>query len=90
MTSNHPLALQSQLAGLAALESDVRLALHALHATYPSASRPQRHDELFEVTTARMLAEISEDLLVALDDHRSHVAYRLQKLQQPDQTTWPF
>ena len=90
MIPKDPLALQCQLAGLAALEASLWIALRALHATYPSAVRPQRDDELFEVTTARMLAEIAEDLLVALDDHRSHVAHRLKKLQHPDQTTWPF
>jgi hypothetical protein len=40
-------------------------------------------DEVFEITTARMLVELCNDLLVALDDHRAHVAPRLKSLQHP-------
>ena len=90
MIPRDPLMLQRQLAGLAALEANVRTALRALYVAYPTAARPQSDDEVFEVTTARILAEFCDDLLVALEDHRSHVSPRLRKLHHPDQTAWPF
>jgi hypothetical protein len=90
MIPRDPLVLQRQLAGLAALEANVRTALRALYGTYPAITRPQCDDEVFETTTARMLADLCEGLLVALDDHRSHVSPRLKKLQHPGQTAWPF
>ena len=90
MIPRDPLMLQRQLAGLAALEANVRTALRALYLTYPAAARPQSDDEVFEITTARILAEFCDELLVALDDHRSHVSPRLRKLRHPDQTAWPF
>jgi hypothetical protein len=90
MIPHDPLVLQRQLAGLAALEANVRTALRALYVAYPTAARPQSDDEVFEVTTARILAEFCDDLLVALEDHRAHVSLRLRKLRHPDQTAWPF
>jgi len=90
MIPRDPLVLQRLLAGLATLEAAVRTALRILQVTYPAVTRPQCDDEVFEVTTARMLAELCNDLLVALDDHRAHVAPRLKSLQHPDQTGWPF
>ena len=90
MIPRAPLMLQRQLAGLAALEANVRTALRALYVTYPTATRPQSDDEVFEITTARMLAELCDDVLVALEDHRSHVSSRLNRLRHPDQTAWPF
>ena len=90
MTPRGPLALQHQLAGLATLEASVRTALRALHVAYPVIGRPSQDDDGFEVMTARALAERCDDLLAALDDHRSTVAPRLHTLQRPDQTSWPF
>jgi hypothetical protein len=90
MIPRDPLVLQRQLAGLATLEANVRTALRALYGTYPAVARPQCDEEVFEITTARILAELCEDLLVGLDDHRSHVSSRLKKLLHPDQTAWPF
>jgi len=90
MIPRDPLGLQRQLAGLATLEAAVRTALRILQLTYPAVTRPQCDDEVFETTTARMLAELCNDLLVALDDHRAHVAPRLKSLQHADQTGWPF
>jgi hypothetical protein len=90
MIPRDPLMLQRQLARLAALEANVRTALRALYVTYPTAARPQSDDEVFEITTARMLAELCDDVLVALEDHRSHVSSRLKRLRHPDQTAWPF
>lgn len=79
-----------QLAGLATLESTVRLAVRALYATYPDVAHAQRDDERFEITTARILVELAEDLLNALDDHRSHVLVKLATPRDPEQTAWPF
>lgn len=90
MIPRDPLVLQRQLAGLAALEANLRTALRALYGTYPAVTRPQCDNEVFEITTARMLADFCEDVLVALDDHRSHVSSRLKQLQHPDQIAWPF
>jgi hypothetical protein len=90
MIPRDPLMLQRQLARLAALEANVRTALRALYVAYPTAARPQSDDELSEITTARRLAEICDDVLVALEDHRSHVSSRLNRLRHPDQTAWPF
>ena len=90
MIPRDPLVLQRQLAGLATLEAAVRTALRGLHVTYPATTQPQRDDELFEITTARILAELCNELLVALDDHRAHVSPRLHRMQHPDQTAWPF
>jgi hypothetical protein len=90
MIPRDPLVLQRQLAGLASLEATVRTALRALYATYPTLARPQSDDEAFEITTARMLADSCNEVLVGLDDHRAHVAQRLKLLQHPDQTAWPF
>jgi hypothetical protein len=82
--------LQCQLAGLAALESTVRLAVRALYASYPEVGHQQRDDELCETTTARWVVELAEDLLCALDDHRAYVLARLKKPRGTDQTAWPF
>lgn len=85
-------AIHAQLAGLATLEATVRLAVHALHATYPALARGLRDDHRIELTTACILAEIAEDLLLALDDHRTYVLYNLAVLGDADlpQTAWPL
>jgi hypothetical protein len=85
-------AIHAQLAGLASLDASVRLALRALHATYPDLARGLRDDHRIELTTACILAELAEDLLLALDDHRTYVLYNLAVLGDHDasQTAWPF
>jgi len=85
-------SIHVQLAGLAALDASVRLAVRALHATYPDLARGLRDDHRIELTTACILAEIAEDLLLALDDHRTYVLYNLAVLGDNDasQTAWPF
>lgn len=90
MTSRDPLSLQRQLAGLATLEASVRTALCALYIAYPEVGRPSQDDDLFEITTARTFAALCEELLVAIDDHRSSLSPRLRTLLHPDQTSWPF
>ena len=83
-------AIHAQLAGLATLEATVRLAVRALHATYPDLARGLRDDHRLELTTACILAEAAEDLLLALDDHRAYVLYNLAVLGDSSQTAWPF
>lgn len=90
MSRDAPLAVRAQLAGLASFEASTHLALRALYAMYPEAARPELCDEDYDITTARLLAELAEDLLVALDDHQSRVAHRLRRLDHPEQTAWPF
>ncbi|HEU4733013.1 MAG TPA: hypothetical protein VFT22_34200 [Kofleriaceae bacterium] len=90
MIPRDPLTLQRQLAGLATLEATVRTVLRALYTTYPALARRPSDDDVLELTSARMLADACNDLLLGLDDHRSNVATRLRALQHPDQTSWPF
>jgi hypothetical protein len=85
-----PLILQRHLAGLATLEASVRTALRGLHPTYPALARRHDDDDALELTTARMLVDLCNELLVGLNDHRSHVSARLKLLQNPDQIAWPF
>ena len=85
-----PRDLRVQLVGLGALEAALWLSLRALAATYPAAARPQRYDEDPDVTTARQLADFAEDVLVALDAHRTHVTAHLDAMLHPDQIAWPF
>ena len=82
--------LQSQLAGLAALESALWLAVRALHITYsPITSAPRDYEDI-DITTARNLADRADEILVAVDAHRANVELHLKKLQHPDQIAWPF
>jgi len=85
-------AIHVQLAGLATLEATVRLAVRALHATHPDLTRGLRDDHRMELTTACIVAELAEDLLLALDDHRAYVLHNLAVLgdTDPQQTAWPF
>ncbi len=85
-------AIHAQLAGLATLEATVRLAVRALHATYPDLTRGLRDDHRIELTTACIVAEVAEDLLLALDDHRAYVLYNLAVLGDSEslQTAWSF
>lgn len=85
-------AIHAQLAGLAALDASVRLAVRALYATYPDLARGLRDDQRIELTTACILAEIAEDLLLALDDHRTYVLYNLAVRgdAESQHTAWPF
>lgn len=90
MSRDASLAVRAQLAGLASFEASAHLALCALYATYPEAAGPELRGEDYDITTARQLAEFAEDLLVAIDEHRSRVAHRLRNLEHPEQTAWPF
>lgn len=89
MTSRR-VTIHAQLAGLAQLEATVRLGIRALHATYPDLERGIRDDHRIELTTACILAELAEDLLLALDDHRTYVLYNLAVIGDSSQTAWPF
>jgi hypothetical protein len=58
--------------------------------TYPALARRPSDDDVPELTSARMLADACNDLLIELYDHRLNVAQRLRALQHPEQTAWPF
>lgn len=90
MIPRDPLTLQRQLAGLATLEATVRTTLRGLYTTYLALARRQSDDDVPELTSARMLADACNDLLIELYDHRLNVAQRLRALQHPEQTAWPF
>ena len=89
MIPRDPLVLQRQLAELATVEVSVRTVLLRLQSAYPPLARWQ-DDEVLELATARVLVARCNQLLVDLNDHRAHVAFRLATLQHPEQTAWPF
>jgi hypothetical protein len=90
MSSDDSLTLQRQLAELATLEVSVRTALPRLQSTYPPLAQRHKDDEARELTTALVLVDLCNELLVALHDHRAMLFARLRALQLPDQTAWPF
>ena len=72
-----------QLAGLAALEATVEIAMRALVETYPELHREPRPDDSAEALTAVTLVDQCGRLLAALDAHR-------QRLAHVPSDTWPF
>jgi len=89
MTPRDPLTLQRQLTGLAVLEASVRTALQRLYATYPTLAASELDDDI-ELTAARILVQLCNELLVSLDDLRGRVSAHLKPLLHSDQTAWPF
>ncbi len=59
-----------QLAGLAALEATVEIAMRALVQTYRELQREPRPDDSAEAITAAKLVDQCGRLLAALDAHR--------------------
>lgn len=74
-----------QLAGLAALEATVEIAMRALVETYRELHRELRSDDSAETITAAKLVDQCGRLLAALDAHRRHLT-RVPS----DQREWPF
>ncbi len=72
-----------QLAGLAALEATVEIAMRALVKTYPELSREPRSDDSAETATAAKLVDQCGRLLATIDAHRQYLAR-----VPPD--AWPF
>jgi hypothetical protein len=72
-----------QLAGLAALEATVEIAMRALVETYPELHREPRPDDSTEAVTAAKLVDQCGRLLAALDAHRQHLA-------RVPANSWPF
>ncbi|MCW5808640.1 MAG: hypothetical protein KIT31_40190 [Deltaproteobacteria bacterium] len=91
MTSRR-VAIHSQLADLAALEVSLRVAVRALYVACPELAPGLRDEHRIELTTAAAVTDNAEDLLVALDHHRSSVLYNLAAVGELDhrQTAWPF
>jgi hypothetical protein len=79
------------IAGLAILESTVEIAARVLVATHPDIGRVCRPGEPTVVTTARVLVDDCERLLMTLEDYRSHLVTNLPKNpDHPSQLDWPF
>ena len=72
-----------QLAGLAALEATVEIAMRALVKTYPELYRDPRSDDSAETMTAAKLVDQCARLLATIDAHRQHLVR-----VPPD--AWPF
>lgn len=89
MTSRDPMTLQRQLAGLAALEAGVRTALRGLYVAYPTLAASQLDDDV-ELTAARILVQLCDELLLSINDLRGRVSAHLKPLLHSDQTAWPF
>jgi len=89
MTPRDPYILQRQLADLAMFEASVRTVLCGFHVAYPALATSQPDSDP-EPTTARILVELCDELLVSIDELRRHVSAHLKSLQHPDQTAWPF
>ena len=83
MTACHA---RHQLAGLAALEAVVEIAMHALIESYHELHRDPDPGDSVESDTARHLVDRCGRLLAALDLHRRHVARHLA----PEERRWPF
>lgn len=90
MIPRDPLVLQRQLAELAAVEVSVRTVLLRLQSSYPLLAQRHEDDEILELSTAHLLVDLCNELLLALHDHRTILVARLRALQLPDQTAWPF
>ena len=90
MIPRDPLALQRQLAELAAVEVSVRTALLRLQSAYPPLASRHEDDEVLALSTAHLLVDLCHELLLALHDHRAILVARLRALQLSDQTAWPF
>lgn len=89
MTPRDPLSLQRQLAGLAALEAGVRTALRGLYVAYPTIAASQLDDDI-ELTAARVLVQLCDELLLSIDDLRGRISVHVKPLLHSDQTAWPF
>ena len=76
-------ACTPQLAGLAALDATVEIAMRTLVSTYPELHREPRPDDSAEVITATKLVDQCGRLLAALDAHR-------QCLARVQLDPWPF
>ncbi len=72
-----------QLAGLAALEATVEIAIRALVETYPELYREPRSDDSAETATAAKLVDQCGRLLATIDAHRQYLA-------RAPSDAWPF
>ena len=75
-----------QLAGLAALEGVVEIAMRALIQSYHELHRDPRPGDSVESVTAGKLVDRCAQLLATVDAHRRHVARHLD----PEDRRWPF
>jgi hypothetical protein len=75
-----------QLAGLAALDRIIEIAMRALVESYPVFRREPRLIESAEARSAAALVDLCARILDAIDRHRRLVA---RQLPEEDQN-WPF
>lgn len=81
-----PTNARHQLAGLAALEALVEIAMRALIESYHELHRDPRPGDSVESGTAGKLVDRCAQLLATIDAHRRHVALHLD----PEDHRWPF
>jgi hypothetical protein len=75
-----------QLAGLAALDSMIEIAMRALVESYPEFCREPRITDSADARSAAVLVDLCAQILEAIGRHRRLVARDLA----PDDRNWPF
>jgi hypothetical protein len=75
-----------QLAGLAALDRMIEIAMHALVHSYPEFGRELRPNDTAEVRSAATLVDLCSQILAAIDRHRRLVVRDVLD----DDRNWPF
>jgi len=75
-----------QLAGLAALDSMIEIAMRALVESYPEFGREIRATDDADVRSAAALVDLFARTLEAIDHHRRLIARELPA----DERNWPF
>ena len=75
-----------QLAGLAALDALVEIAMRALIESYPELHRDPRPGDSADSATAGTLVDRCARMLATIDAHRRHVARHLDL----EERHWPF
>lgn len=75
-----------QLAGLAALDRMIEIAMRALVESYPEFGREIRSSDTAEVRSAAALVDLCARILEAIDHHRRLVARDLAH----EDRNWPF
>jgi len=75
-----------QLAGLAALDRMIEIAMHALVESYPEFWRESRVTDSAEARSAAVLVDLCARILEAIERHRRLVARELPNTER----NWPF
>lgn len=75
-----------QLAGLAALDRMIEIAMRALVESYPEFGREPRITDTDEARSAAVLVDLCAQILEQIDRHRRLVAQELPR----EERNWPF